>query len=70
MPNADEASGSMLEQNLSGSSEEERRWEREPQKSHPLSGKGWKCIPHPRVQRSSKIENNLGINMNNNNNGI
>lgn len=40
MPNADEASGSMLEQNLSGSSEEERRWEREPQKRHPLSGKG------------------------------
>lgn len=39
-------------------------------KSHTLSGKCWKHISHPAVERSSKTGNNLGINMNHDNNGI
>lgn len=77
--NAAEASGPMLEQKvkwqLGGKEERGRksleavghRYYRCQKKSHTLSGKCWKHISRPAVQRASKTGNNLGINMNHEN---
>ena len=55
MPNADEASGSMLEQNLSGNSEEERRQGARTTKKSPLE---WEMLKMHPTSKSSEIQQN------------